>query len=89
MCSCYSDGEIERFDIMEDRPCQNFVGSRSTLENLGMIEDKTVVFQNGLELKHKEVLFKDLESVLSKKHREKIWNMLWLRWCEYEKSCNL
>ena len=31
----------------------------------------------------------DLDSVLSETHLDKIWNMLWARWCEYEKLCNL
>lgn len=30
-----------------------------------------------------------LDCVLSEKHLNKIWDMLWARWCEYEKLCNL
>lgn len=89
LCSCHSDEEIKAFDIISDRPCQNFIGGRSTLENLGLIKDKSIVFQNKLEQTHKEILLKDLDSVLSDTHREKIWDMLWSRWCEYEKLCNL
>ncbi len=89
LCTCYTDKEIEQFDVLEDKPCQNFFGSRSTFENLKLVEDIRNVFQTGLEWKHKEVLFKDLEAALSETHRDKIWNMLWSRWCEYEKLCNL
>lgn len=89
LCTCYGDEEIARFDVMSDKPCQNFIGGRSTLENLNLIRDKGNVFSSKLEQKHREILFKDLELVLSEVHREKIWNMLWSRWCEYEKLCNL
>lgn len=89
LCSCLGDNEIERFDIMADKPCQNFIGGRSTLENLSLVENKSSVFKSKLELKHKEVLFKDLDLALSKIHKEKIWDMLWSRWCEYEKLCDL
>ena len=37
----------------------------------------------------KDILFEDLSQVLSESHLNKIWNMLWTRWCEYEKLCDL
>ena len=89
LCTCYSDEEINCFDIMLDRPCHNFIGGRSVLENLKLIKDKGNIFQTKLKPEHKEMLFKDLEMALSEVHREKLWNMLWERWCEYEKLCNL
>lgn len=89
LCSCYSDEEIERFDILADKPCQNFIGSRSTFENLNLITEKNTIFQSKLKLQDKEKLFKDLSFVLSEVHRDKIWDMLWARWCQYEKLCNL
>lgn len=89
LCSCFSEEEIEKFDISADKPCQNYIGSRSTFDNLNLIADKNAVFQAKLTLQDKEILFEDLSSVLSKTHLNKIWDMLWLRWCEYEKLCNL
>lgn len=89
LCSCYNEEEIERFDILEDKPCQNFIGSRSTYENLAFVENKKGIFSNALKLEDKEVLLANLESVLSEEHLDKIWNMLWARWCEYEKLCDL
>ncbi len=88
-CSCYSDEEIAKFDIMEDKPCQNFIGSRSTLDNLSLVINKKDVFQSSLKLQDKEQLCADLSSVLSELHLNRIWDMLWARWCEYEKLCNL
>jgi len=89
LCSCYSDVEVEKFDILEDKPCRNFIGSRSTFDNLNLVKDKSDVFQSILRLQDKETLFADLELVLSEKHLNKIWDMIWARWCEYEKLCNL
>lgn len=77
------------FDILEDKPCQNFIGSRSTFENLSLIENKKAVFKAELKLQDKEIIFEDLSDVLSETHLSKIWDMLWARWCEYEKLCNL
>ena len=88
-CSCYSDEEIAKFDILADKPCQNFIGSRSTLDNLSLITNKKNVFQAALKLQDKEQLCADLSSVLSDLHLNRIWEMLWARWCEYEKLCNL
>ncbi len=89
LCSCCDDEEMNQFDIMADKPCQNFIGGRSTFDNLKLIKKKGIVFQSKLEVKHKETLFKDLDTVLTETHRKKIWDMLWSRWCEYEKLCNL
>ena len=89
LCSCYSEKEIEEFNIMEDKPCQNFVGSRSTYDNLDFVKKKRGVFANSLKLEDKKKLLADLDEVLSEIHLEKIWDMLWARWCEYEKLCNL
>jgi len=89
LCSCYNDKEIEQFDILADKPCQNFIGSRSTFDNLKLIADKGSVFRYGLKEQDKDILFEDLSMVLSEAHLNKIWNMLWTRWCEYEKLCNL
>ena len=80
---------MKKFDILEDKPCQNFIGTRSTLENLNLVTDKKTIFQKKLTVQDKEILFEDLSSVLSRVHQEKIWDMLWARWCQYEKLCNL
>ena len=85
----YTEEELDKFDIFKDRPCQNFIGSRSTYDNLNLIDNKSSVFTGKLKIQDKETLFRDLDNVLSRKHLDKIWEMLWSRWCEYEKLCNL
>lgn len=89
MFSCRSDEEIKKFDVLADKPCQNFIGSRSTYDNLNLIENKSAVFKSKLKPEDKDILFKDLSCVLSEAHIERIWDMLWARWCEYEKLCDL
>ena len=88
-CSCYTEEELDRFDILMDRPCQNFIGSRSTYDNLKLIDNKRDIFAGKLKTKDKDILFRDLDGVLTRGHMDKIWEMLWTRWCEYEKLCNL
>ena len=89
LCSCYNDNEIEQFDILADKPCQNFIGSRSTIDNLKLIAKGNTIFHSGLKKEDKDILFEDLSLVLSEPHLNKIWDMLRTRWCEYEKLCNL
>ena len=88
LCSCYSADDIVNFDIDADKPCQNFIGSRSTFENIGLVENKTMVFKGRLTEKERNLLFEDLEGVLSKEHLDKIWSMLYNRWLYYESLCN-
>ena len=89
LCSCYSEEQIEKFDVMEDKPCQNFIGSRSTFENLKLIKDKKSIFKKHLKESDRNILFKDLEEAISNKHRDKIWEMIYSRWCKYEDLCDL
>ncbi len=88
LCSCYSEKEIEKFDIQEDKPCHNFIGSRSTLENLNLIADKTDAFRERLTEDSYQVLFENLDTAISKEHMDKIWEMIWTRWCYYENLCH-
>ncbi len=88
LCSCYSEKEIIDFDITADEPCQNFIGGRSTVENLKLVKEKGPIFSGKLTKESKDVLFKDLEDAISKEHVEKIWEMIWARWCYYENICN-
>lgn len=84
LCSCHSMDEIRSFDVMEDRPCNNFIGSRSTYENLKLIKDRKGIFTGCLNPSDKAVLFEGLDEVLPKTHLKKIWEMIYARWCRYE-----
>lgn len=89
LCSCYSEEEIEVFDCLAEKPCNNFIGSRSPLENLELVTHKADIFSTSLKESDKGILFEDLQGILSQRHLDKIWDMIWSRWCNYEDLCNL
>lgn len=82
--SCISEEEAERFDILEDKRCNNFIGSFSCYENLQLIKDKKNVFSGQLKPHHREVIFEGLEDILSDTFKDKIWNMIYERYKIYE-----
>ena len=77
-CSCTNDNELASFDIMEDRPVNNFIGEKKLAANLESI-NRDLVFN---ELRHSDSgrLFIDLEGVLSEMHLITIQNIIWRRW---------
>ncbi len=82
--SCGTDDDAVKFDVMEDRRCQNFIGTHSCLENLALIRDKKNVFPNRLKESDKEFLFAGLDGVISVTLRERIWEMIYKRCGAYE-----
>ena len=78
--SCRSDKEALGFDVMEDRKCQNFIGSQSCLENLELIKGKGKLFQNTLKKSDQALIFKDLDGILSETFIEKIREMIYTRY---------
>jgi hypothetical protein len=78
--SCRSDKEALGFDVMEDRKCQNFIGSQSCLENLALIKGKGKLFQNTLKKSDQALIFKDLDGILSETFIEKIREMIYTRY---------
>lgn len=88
VCRCHTEEEVQRVDIMEDRPVQCFVGSRSAQSNLELIPKEKLPKLNRLKKEDREYLFQGLEEILPKAWRDKIWEMLWNRWKYYESFCN-
>lgn len=88
LCSCFSEKDITDFDITADKPCQNYIGSRSALDNLRLVKNPNV-FKGKLTESDKEILFADLEDALSQRHMDKMWEMIRTRWNHYENICNL
>jgi len=85
MYSCYSDDEIREFDILADLPCNNFIGGRSCYDNLRLIRSKSDVFDNALRKTDKEAIFDGLQDIVSKTFIDRIWEMLYERYLQYEK----
>ncbi len=82
--SCISDDEATKFDIMEDKRCQNFIGGYSCYENLELIKDSRVIFGNALKPTDKDIIFEGLDNILSDVFMDKIWNMIYERYKIYE-----
>lgn len=80
--------EIQKADVMEDKPVQCFVGGHSAKSNLHLIPPGKLPDLCSPDEKTKGNLFEGLENILSKEHRDKIWEMLQKRWEYYEDFCN-
>ena len=86
--NCHSREEIAKFDVMEDRPVQSWLGSRSAWENLKLIPEGRLPLLNPLKESDRDVLLADLDGVISAQMQQAIWNMIWKRWCAYEDFCH-
>lgn len=84
LCRCRSDEEFASYDVMEDKPVQSYIGSRSAKDNLLLIPADKMPVLDPLKESHKDELLNGLEDVLSAMALEKIWEMIWERWCYYE-----
>ncbi|MCD7762875.1 MAG: hypothetical protein LUI14_06690 [Lachnospiraceae bacterium] len=86
--NCLTDESIREYDVMEDRLTNTFIGSRSTMENLKLIPAGRFPKLNPLLPQHRDTLMQGLEDVIPQNLRDKIWEMIWKRWCVYEDICN-
>ena len=88
LCRCTDDSQVEAFDVMEDKPCNNYIGSKSTWENLKLIPaDKRPMLNPLCETDRKRIM-EGLDGIISEVLQDKIWEMIWKRWCAYEDFCN-
>lgn len=86
--NCYSNQDIDNFDVLEDKRVQCFVGSNSLKDNLNLIpKDKLPKFKR-IEKKDKDILFKDLDGILSNKLQDKIFELIYKRSEYYGNFCN-
>lgn len=88
LCRCRTDEEIEKYDVLDDKRTNSFIGSRSVKENLRLIPKDKIPKLNSLTIQDRDILLNGLDDVISEKLQEKIWDMLWKRWCFYEDFCN-
>lgn len=86
--NCHTEKDIDKFDVLDDKPVQCFVGSHSTYGNLLLIPKNKYPKVNKLKEEDKEILLEGLEDILSEKMKNKIWMMIWERWNVYEDLCN-
>ena len=88
LCRCETEDAIAQFDVMADQQVQCFVGSRSAQENLKLIPAEQLPKLNPLKESDRAILLEGLDGVISDKLQDKIWDMIWKRWCCYEDFCN-
>ena len=84
LCRCRSDEEFASYDVMEDKPVQSYIGSRSAKDNLMLIPADKMPVLGPLKESHQDKLLNGLENVLPAMALDKIWEMIWERWCYYE-----
>jgi hypothetical protein len=85
--SCMSDDAIQKYDVMEDKLTNNYIGSRSTWDNLKLIPSDRMPTLNPLQESDRDILLEGLDGVIPQDLQDKIWNMIWRRWCAYEDFC--
>lgn len=86
--NCLSDDAVREFDVMADRPVNNYIGSRSTLDNLKLIPPAKLPSLHPLSEGDKAALLYGLDGIISQDLQERIWEMIWKRWCAYEDLCH-
>ena len=85
--SCTGEGALKKADPLEDKRVNSFIGSQSTLDNLRLIPSDKRPKLNPLNEKAIPMLMEGLEDALPAAWREKIGEMLLLRWKAYEDFC--
>lgn len=82
--SCYSDcSRVARFDPLDDVNANNYLGTRSLEENLHRFVSPDLTVKP-LRPAHREQLLAALDEALPSEHRDKIWDIIWQRWCHFE-----
>ena len=86
--SCRDDAAAAACDVLADRRVNNYIGSNSTWDNLNLIPADKIPRLNQLKEEDRAFLMKDLDGIVSQVLQDKIWEMIWKRWCAYEDFCN-
>lgn len=86
--SCKDEKSLEQYNILEDKPVQCFVGSRSAMQNLNLIPEGSFPNMNPLKESDREFIMEGLDEAIDERWLEKIWQMIWARWNTYENFRN-
>lgn len=82
--STYGDDKVlESIDVMHDFPVNNYIGARSLEYNLSLIPKTYDLRIRTLKEEDRNYIFKDIGNVLSERHIDKLWEMIWRRWCHF------
>ena len=88
VCRCADEASLQAYDVMEDRRIQCFVGSQSAWDNLKLIPENALTGIHPLQESDREGLFLDLRDALPEAWLDRIWEMIWKRWCACENLCH-
>lgn len=86
--SCTDDSIVTEYDVMADKRVNNFIGSGSTWENVNSIPKEKLPKLHALKETDRDVLMNGLDGIISQTLQDKIWEMIWKRWCAYEDLCH-
>ena len=87
--STYGDEKLlKEIDVMRDFPVNNYIGSKSLEYNLSLIPKEYDLQIWKLKIEDQDYIFNGIDHVLSEVHRNKIWEMIWKRWCFFEQVRN-
>lgn len=87
--STYGNEKLpEETDVMRDFPVNNYIGSKSLEYNLSLIPKGYDLQIWKLKKEDQDYIFSGIKHVLSEGHRNKIWEMIWKRWCFFEQVRN-
>ena len=87
--STYGDEKaIIQTDVLRDFPVNNYIGSKSLEYNLSLIPQEFDLQINQLHADDREYILRDINLILTQSHIDKIWEMIWKRWCRFEEIRN-
>ncbi len=82
--SCRTESELKKFDVMGDKKVQCFVGSHSAAENLRLIPRERMPVLGPIRKEYKTYLLEGLDYAIGAPWRDKIWELIRMRWKAYE-----
>lgn len=83
-CRCLDEEALEKENVLEDKPVQCFVGSRSSRDNLALIPPGEDPIPVPLREEDRDRILEGLDPVIGRRWQERIWEMIWGRWQVYE-----
>ena len=86
--SCADDSAVAEYDVMADKRVNNFIGSASTWENVSSIPQDKLPQLHALKETDRDILMNGLDGIITQTLQDKIWEMIWKRWCAYEDLCH-
>lgn len=86
--SCRNMEEVQKADVMGDKPVQCFVGGNSAMDNLKLIPPGFRSRIPAFSQEDRRFIFENLEGILPVGYQDKIWEMLNRRREYYENFCD-